>query len=132
MAQVEVPVIFRFPFGGDVPVHVAPVTNWFSPAGFGQYGLFNVNLGSSSAPALEAEMLQRVGSYGRQLGQLGEAVGALIAIVERNASKLEIHDDEREALKVAAEMVAMTARVKREFRNAGRGSARSIVPTTCG
>jgi hypothetical protein len=38
-------------------------------------GLININLGQSSAPEVEQEILEDVGSYGRQLGRIGDALG---------------------------------------------------------
>ena len=45
----------------------------------GSLSLFNINLGQSSDPALEQRILDQVGSYGRQLGQIGDAMAVLIA-----------------------------------------------------
>jgi hypothetical protein len=50
----------------------------FSPSGGGQVGLVNVNLGRSPAPAVEEEVLAEVGSYGRQLGRIGDALAVLL------------------------------------------------------
>ena len=45
----------------------------------GSLSLFNINLGQSSDPQLESRILAEVGSYGRQLGQIGDALAVLIA-----------------------------------------------------
>jgi hypothetical protein len=45
---------------------------------FGDISLFTVNLGQSSDPAFEARVLEQVGSYGRQIGRIGEALEVLI------------------------------------------------------
>jgi hypothetical protein len=42
------------------------------------FSLFNINLGASSNPAIESEVLQNVGSYGKQLGHLAEALELVI------------------------------------------------------
>jgi hypothetical protein len=44
----------------------------------GDFSLFTVNLGQSSDPAFEARVLQQVGSYGRQIGRIGEALAVLL------------------------------------------------------
>ncbi len=44
----------------------------------GQFGLVNIDLGSSADPALENRILEDVGSYGRQLGRIGDALGVLL------------------------------------------------------
>ncbi len=42
------------------------------------FHLFNVNLGVSSNAALEQEALQKVGSYGKQIGHIAEALEVLV------------------------------------------------------
>lgn len=68
---------FKLPLSGDVIQAINP-WNWvFQPQG-GQYGLVNINLGKSANPALEQRILDEVGSYGRQLGRMGEALEVLL------------------------------------------------------
>jgi hypothetical protein len=68
---------FRLPLSGDVTQTINP-WNWFFKAIGDQFGFININLGRSSDPALEEEILNVVGSYGRQLGQIGDALRVLI------------------------------------------------------
>ena len=57
--------------------------DWFSGAWSGaQFGLINISLGQSAAPEVERTVLDEVGSYGRQLGRLGEALREVIAALE--------------------------------------------------
>jgi len=49
---------------------------------FGNVSLFSVNLGQSGDPDFEARVLERVGSYGRQLGRLGEAMAVVLDHLE--------------------------------------------------
>jgi hypothetical protein len=65
------------PLGGNVDQIVDPWTFMLRMVG-SQFGLININLGKSSDPDLEKEILQDVGTYGKQLGQLGDALRALI------------------------------------------------------
>jgi hypothetical protein len=44
----------------------------------GDFSLFTVNLGQSGAPDVEAKVLDEVGSYGRQLGRIGDALRVLL------------------------------------------------------
>ena len=44
----------------------------------GNVSLFSINLGKSSAPGVEQRVLDEVGSYGRQLGQMGDALKVII------------------------------------------------------
>ena len=46
---------------------------------FGDMSLFTVNLGQSSDPQFEARVLEQVGSYGRQIGRIGEALAVIVA-----------------------------------------------------
>ncbi|NOT41876.1 MAG: hypothetical protein HOP13_15450 [Alphaproteobacteria bacterium] len=55
------------PFTGDVMQTINPWT-W----------VFNVNLGNSGAPEIERLVLDEVGSYGRQLGRVGDALAVLV------------------------------------------------------
>ncbi|PZA12891.1 hypothetical protein DNX69_06250 [Rhodopseudomonas palustris] len=88
MAQMLAPVSVttpEFPIatGGDGPLSggVAQVINpwrWFTTIMGNQFSLFSINLGRSSAPQVEAQILDEVGSYGRQLGRIGEALEVLV------------------------------------------------------
>jgi len=49
---------------------------------FGNASLFTINLGTSGAPGVESRVLSEVGSYGRQLGRIGEALAAVVAWAE--------------------------------------------------
>jgi hypothetical protein len=66
---------FRLPLSGNVSQLISPWAGWFSNS---QLGLININLGQSSAPEVEQEILEDVGSYGRQLGRIGDALAVLI------------------------------------------------------
>jgi len=43
-----------------------------------QLGLINISLGQTARPELERAVLNEVGSYGRQLGRIGDALEVLI------------------------------------------------------
>ena len=49
---------------------------------FGNFSLLSVNLGTSKAPEVETRVLNEVGTYGRQLGRIGEALAAVAAWAE--------------------------------------------------
>jgi hypothetical protein len=42
-------------------------------------GVININLGQSSAPDVEQEVLSDVGTYGRQIGRICDALIVLLA-----------------------------------------------------
>jgi hypothetical protein len=76
-----------------------------------QFHLFNVNLGSSSNPAVEQTVLRDVGSYGRQIGRLGETLELLV----RKSGLLERDDltaQERDVLQVFLGDVAKVRQIK--------------------
>ncbi len=56
---------FRLPLSGDVTQTMNP-WNWFVNLFGNQFGLINIDLGKSSDPQLEEQILSDVGSYGRQ------------------------------------------------------------------
>jgi hypothetical protein len=43
-----------------------------------QLGFVNINLGQTNHPEIEQKVLEEVGSYGRQLGRIGDALEVLI------------------------------------------------------
>jgi hypothetical protein len=65
--------VFKLPLSGDVVQSISPWTAFMSPMG-SQFGLINVTLGQSSAPEVEGDVLSDVGTYGKQLGQIGDAL----------------------------------------------------------
>ncbi|MES2941026.1 MAG: hypothetical protein V4864_25325 [Pseudomonadota bacterium] len=68
---------FKLPLSGDVMQAINP-WNWFFKSEGGQFGIVNINLGKSANPELEQRILDDVGSYGRQLGRMGDALEVLL------------------------------------------------------
>ena len=64
---------FRLPLSGNVTQSINPWTWLFNPVG-SQIGLVNIELGQSSNPAVEEEVLSDVASYGKQLGIITDVV----------------------------------------------------------
>ena len=77
---------------------------------FGQVGLFNINLGASGDPGVEARILDEVGSYGRQLGRLGDALKVLLDHVDLEGLKPE----ERKAIDALKLQLDHVQVIKRE------------------
>ncbi|HUL05090.1 MAG TPA: hypothetical protein VLV76_02085 [Candidatus Acidoferrum sp.] len=77
----------RMPLSGDVSQLINPFLLFFRAIG-SQFGLVNVNLGRSADPEMEQRILEEVGSYGRQIGRIGDALRALIEQAERTAPEL--------------------------------------------
>ena len=76
--------IMTLPIGGDVSQFIAP-WSWFVRQA-GQLGLVNISIGSTPAPDVEAKVLEDVGSYGRQIGQIGDALRVVLELL--NLSQL--------------------------------------------
>ena len=75
----------RWPFSGDVTQAINP---WnFFVRQMSQIGFININLARTPAPELEQSILEEVGSYGRQIGRLADALDVLVGTLDR--SKLE-------------------------------------------
>ena len=71
--------VFKLPLSGDVVQSIYP--SFFSPTG-GQFGLVNITVGQSSAPDVEKDVLSDVGSYGKQIGQIADALLVVIEHLE--------------------------------------------------
>ena len=69
---------FKLPLSGNVTQTINPWTFFFNPIG-SQVGLVNINLGTSSNPAVEEQVLSDVASYGKQLGRVEDALMVLLA-----------------------------------------------------
>lgn len=82
-----------------------------------QFHLFNVNLGASSNPSVEQKALERVGSYGRQIGHLAEA----LEVIVKKARLLESPDltaDEKDVLQVFLGDVSTIRQIKASLASA--------------
>jgi len=75
----EVPLMpdFKLPLSGNVTQTINPWTVFFNPIG-SQIGLINVNLGNSSNPAVEEQVISDVASYGKQLGRIEDVLVVLM------------------------------------------------------
>ena len=94
-----------------VPLQLAPTTltqpilpNW-------SFNLFSVNLGASSNAALEQEVLQNVGSYGKQIGHLAEALEVVIKRL-RLLEPADLSQEDRDAVQVFLGDVAAVRKIK--------------------
>lgn len=68
---------FNSPFSGAVTQAFDFMNAWFRSVG-NQFGLVNITVGSTANPELEKEILQNAGTYGRQLGRIGDALRVLV------------------------------------------------------
>lgn len=80
-----------------------------------QIGLVNISIGDTKHPELERKILDEVGSYGRQLGHIGDALEVLMRLVDRETLKPEARDK----LEILEGELAKIRAVKR--RELGKG-----------
>jgi hypothetical protein len=96
------------------PFSVAPDKLWqaINPWTFynqgAQYGLINIELGQTPRPDIEQKILEQVGSYGRQLGRIGDALEVLLDHVKLK----DLDDHEQDALAVLRGQLAAIRQVK--------------------
>lgn len=74
------------------------------------WNLFTINLGQSADPKLERRILDEVGTYGRQIGQIGDAVGVLMSLVDRG----KLSDEQKVALEKLDDQLRMVALIKEQ------------------
>jgi len=72
---------------------------------------WNINLGGSNDTTLERRVLDEVGSYGRQIGQLGDALGVLIGLVPDEMRK-SLPKTQQDALTKAEKQLKLIGLIK--------------------
>ena len=94
-----------------MPLQLAPtsltqpiLSNW-------SFNLFNVRLGASSNAAVEQEALEKVGSYGRQIGHLAEALELVVGHLKLLESK-ELSQEQKDVLRVFLGDVSAIRQIK--------------------
>lgn len=75
------------------------------------FNMFNVNLGASSNAAVEQEALEKVGSYGRQIGHLAEALELIVGKLKLLEST-DLSQHEKDALRVFLGDVSAIRQIK--------------------
>lgn len=100
----------KFPLSGDV---IQAIWTAFMSPFNNQIGLININLGKSSAPEVEEQVLEDVGSYGKQLGRIGDALTVLMKHFE---PREPLTEEEHEALVALKLMLNDIADIKEQHR----------------
>jgi hypothetical protein len=102
------------------PIQMAPTTlNQPILPGW-QFSLFSVDLGDSSDPTVESAATATVGSYGKQLGHLAEA---LEVVIERlNLLDSDLAPEKKDILKVFLGDVAAVRKLKSPKRRGQTGA----------
>ena len=92
----------------------------FSQQG-GQFGLINIDLGGAGDSDLERKILDRVGSYGRQLGRIGDALEVVLKHVKLD----DLTRDEQDALDILKGQLAAVRQTKAGHPANGAATASS-------
>ena len=103
---------FRLPLSGNVTQSINPWTMLFNPIG-SQVGLVNIEMGQSSQPAVEQQVLEDVGSYGRQIGRIEEA---LIVLLDHFNPSRPLTDQEQQAIGDLRELVSQVEKIKQRHQ----------------
>jgi hypothetical protein len=73
-----------------------------------QFGFVDIDLGQTPRPEIEQAVLEKVGSYGRQLGRIGDALEVILDHIKLK----DLDDKERDALAVLRGQLAEIRQVK--------------------
>jgi hypothetical protein len=101
--------LFKLPLSGDVVQWINPVT-WFAS---GNQITANVYLGESSSPETETEVLDRVGTYGKQLGQITDAI---IVLLRHLPGRESLTRKESDVIKACEKMANDIADIKEKHK----------------
>lgn len=101
----------------DLSVSLAPQKLWQSinPWKFdwskAQFGIVNIAIGDTPHPEIEEAALDEVGSYGRQLGRIGDVLELLL----KHRDGTPLSDEDEETIDVFLGQLAAVRKVKRRF-----------------
>ena len=95
----------------QIPIGLAPNTLYQPILPGWQVSLFSIDLGASSSPQVEKATIQQVGSYGRQIGHLAEALEVVIDKLKLLEGS-SLSRQERDTLQVFLGDVAAARKVK--------------------
>jgi hypothetical protein len=101
---------------------INPITAYQQGA---QFGLINIDLGGAGDSDLERKILKTVGSYGRQLGRIGDALEVILKHVKLGDLKPEEHD----ALDILKGQLASVRQAKAEQRASAQTNASDATQT---
>jgi hypothetical protein len=103
---------FRLPLSGNVTQSINPWTMLFNPVG-SQVGLVNIDLGQSSQPEVEQEVLTDVASYGKQIGRIEDA---LIVLLDHFNPGRSLTVQEQQAIDDLRDLVSEVRKVKHRHK----------------
>jgi hypothetical protein len=103
---------FRLPLSGNVTQSINPWTMLFNPVG-SQVGLVNIELGQSTQPEVEEEVLTDVASYGKQIGRIEDA---LVVLLDHFNPSRALTVQEQQAIDDLRDLVGQVQKVKQHHR----------------
>jgi hypothetical protein len=101
---------------------INPITAYQQGA---QFGFINIDLGGAGDSDLERKLLDRVGSYGRQLGRIGDALEVILKHVKLG----DLKPEEQDALDILKGQLASVRQVKAERRASAQTDASDATQT---
>jgi hypothetical protein len=84
-----------------------------------QFGFINIDLGAAGESDLERKLLAQVGSYGRQLGRIGDALKVILKHVKLG----DLKPEEKDALDILKGQLAAVRQIKAERRASTQAAA---------
>jgi hypothetical protein len=101
------------------------INPWTFSLNGSQLGVVNIDLGQTPDPQAERAILQQVGSYGRQLGHIGDVIEVILDHLKLKDKNLE--PAERDAIDVLRGQLAQVRQVKArvEARQANSANGQS-------
>lgn len=100
-------------------IQVAPdqlwqaINPWTAYLQGSRIGFVNIDLGQTSHPEVEQAILDEVGSYGRQLGRIGDALEVLV----RRLPMDELTPEEKDCIALLKGQLAAVRQVKTRLRD---------------
>ena len=99
---------------------INPITAYQQGA---QFGFINIDLGNTAESDLERNILDKVGSYGRQVGRIGDALEVILKHIKLG----DLKPDEQDALDILKGQIAAVRQAKAGHR-AGEAADASNAP----
>jgi hypothetical protein len=100
------------PLSGPVNQFFDFMNSWFRSIG-GQIGLVNITVGSTADPDLEKRILEGVGTYGRQVGRISDALRVLVEQAGKNGG---LKEPQKKALNAFINQVDEVDAIKKKFQ----------------
>jgi hypothetical protein len=101
----------NLPLYGNVTQTINPWTAYLTAVG-SQFGLININVGTSSDPKIELDVIAEVASYGKQLGRVEELLLVLLEKIDLSG----LTKDQTRAVDDFRQMATRIANIKERHK----------------